>query len=1418
MPNITTPQIITKTALSAGAFVESIGVNTHLAFSNSAYTNVAEVGSALNYLGVDHVRDGLYTTTSATNAFDALAAAGIKFDFAAPPAADWTVDVTKFVSTLTAYETQFPGSIAAIEGPNEVNFYQINFDGTRSIASGAEVQKEIYTAVKAVASLADIPVYNVTIGSTDTSQFAQLGNLSNYTDYANSHAYVMSTTNISAGLDYLLGFAHISAPDKPVVITETGYTTLTSTWYNGVSEMVQAKYTLDTLMEAYNKGVPQTYLYELFDENFGANNAQSHYGLFNADGTPKPVATAIHNLTAILEDHGGTSANASGTLSYGLSGMPTSGHDMVLAKQDGTMDLVLWAEPVLWSQTNQSAIIAPASSVTVTFGEVEGVVKVYDPLAGSMPIATYFNVNQIQLSASDHPVIIEIDPAQVALSHTVTYSAGVLTGETTKYVAGSADLSDTKVYSAAGVLVRDTIVHADNSKDIYLSAIPNQSYVSEHDTYDSAGVLTAQVRTHQDGSLDSTYTLSADGTKTTNTYDSAGVQKSGVVTHTDGSSDTKTYTGGVLTGETVKYAPGSADLSDVKVFNATGALTLETIVHANGSKDVFQSGVANQSYVSGHDTYNSAGVFTAQTRLHADNSLASTYAVTADGTRTTDTYDAMGVLKSDTVAHTDGSSDAKTYTGTVLTSDTLRYASGAYDTKSYTGTVLTGETVRYAPDSVDRYDIKAFNTSGVLTSDTVVHGDGSQDLYLSAISGRTYVSDHITYSSTGILTAETRLHADNSLAYTYTLAADGTKTANSCDASGNLTSNVVTYADGSSDSKTYAGGVLTGETVRYASGAYDSKTYTGAVLTGEAVKYVPGSADKSDTKVYDSAGVLTSDTVVHMDGSQDLYLSAISGRTYVSEHDTYSSTNILTSQIRLHADNSLAYSYTLAADGTKTSDTYDTSGVLTANVVTLADGTSDSKNYSGSVLIGETLRYASGASDAKTYTGMVLTGETVKYALGSADRYDTKVFNTSGVLTNDTIVHADGSQDLYLSGIVGRSYVAEHDTYSSTGILTAQTRLHADNSLAYNYALASDGTKTADTYDASGVLMSHAVTYVDGSSETKTYAGSVLTGDTVRYASGAYDSKTYTGTILTGEAVKYAPGSADLSDTKVFNTGGILTSDTVVHANGSKDLYLSAIPNQSYVSEHDTYSSSGTMTAQTRLHRDGSLASTYTLASDGTKTTDTYDASSVLKSHLVALADGSSDSKTYTGTVLTGESVKYAAGAADLSDTKVFSTTGALTNETIVHADHSKDVYDWYTGKSYVADHFVYNTAGALQSGDFTNVDSSRTVTAYAAGVTLNSTAGVVDTFNTASAGNDTFNFKVGFGHDVVNGFHASVSHDTLAIDVSEAPDFQHLQLQTVGHDTLITLSSNDSILLKGVAATSLSAQDFHFVHFDLHV
>lgn len=994
------PQFVTKTATSTSSFIDSIGVNTHLAYNASPYANINTVSADLNYLGIHNIRDQLYTTTLATSSFETLAAQGYKFDLTLATGAGGVVDVAGFIANLDIRVSKYAGSIAAIEGPNEVNNWKVTYNGVTSIASGAEIQKQIFAAVNADSLLKDIPVYNVTIGSTDANQFAQLGNLSSATDYANEHAYVMSTTNISNGLDFLIPFSKISAPNSPVVITETGYSTLPSYWYNGVSETVQAKYTLDLLLDAYQKGVAKTFLYELLDEsNLAANSPESHYGLFNADGTPKLAATAIHNLTEILKDNGTSAASATGSLTYALSGTPTTSHDMVLAKSDGRVDLVLWAEPVLWNQNTHSEVQATAAPVTVTFAQTEALVKVYDPLLGSGPIATYANVSSIQVIISDHPIVIEVTPvatpatngAPVNASTTQSYVGGVLASETTIYNGGP-DISDTKTFTG-GVLTRETIVHADNSKDVYIYGVKNQNYVAEHDTFNAAGVMTSMVRTHANGTFAYSFALANDGTKTTDLYDAA----------------------------------------------------------------------------------------------------------------------------------------------------------------------------------------------GIITSDSIVRADGSSDI------------------------------------------------------------------------KLYSNGLLTSETVTNASGPV--------------------------------------------------------------------------------------------------------------------------------------------ASVSMTYTGGMLTSQNSKFATGSADRFEVKTY-VGGNLVRDDIVHADNSEDVYLYGIQGRDYVAGHDFYNSARVLTNSVRTHSDGSLAYIYNVASDGTKTTDTYDSIGRLASDSVVYLDGSSDTKTYVGGMLSGETL----------------------KFAPGSANLSETKVFSAG-VLTSDTIVHADKSKDVFLFGIQNKSYVAEHDVYNAAGVLTSTVRSHADSTLDYTYHLDANGTKTTDTYDAAGVLKTDMVVRADGSAETKTYTGGVLTSDIIKFAPGSANLTESKTYTTAGVLTTDTIVHADKTKDVYDTnVVGKSYVADHFNYDATGKLTMADYTNTDGSHTITAYAAGVTMTSTAGVADKFTSSSFGGDNFVFKANSGNDTITGFHAgnAFNHDTITLDSSIVSDFQHLSMQQVNQDTLITLGAHDTILLKNVAVSALTSADFHFVQHDL--
>src|SRR4029078_13509711 len=123
--------------------------------------------------------------------------------------------------------------------------------------------------------------------------YSQLGNMSGSVDYANAHAYVSTGLNPSNSMAATLSAVMSAAPGKPVVITETGYTTQANTQYLGVDETVQAKSILNTLVDAYKAGVSSTYLYEMFDRDSSASNTDSeaNFGLFNSDGTPKIAAT-----------------------------------------------------------------------------------------------------------------------------------------------------------------------------------------------------------------------------------------------------------------------------------------------------------------------------------------------------------------------------------------------------------------------------------------------------------------------------------------------------------------------------------------------------------------------------------------------------------------------------------------------------------------------------------------------------------------------------------------------------------------------------------------------------------------------------------------------------------------------------------------------------------------------------------------------------------------------------------------------------------------------------------------------------------------------------------------------------------------------------------------------------------------------
>lgn len=319
-------------------------------------------------------------------------------------------DPVTVVKNLHSFLLANPGTISAIEGPNEVNNFPVVYKGLTGTAAAQAYQKALYAAVNADPLLKDIPV----LGFTDYPAH------SSASDWNNTHPYpkkgdqprgtILMNKNAQDAVD----------PGKPFAITEMGYHNAlnadTKGGWEGVDLNTQAKLVLNAYMDAADLGSRATYLYQLLNSPATGSGAdqENQFGLFTATYAPKPAATAIHNLTTILHDDATGAANfQTGRLDYTVTGLPaTSGHSYLTQKADGSLQIVLWAEPDIWDEAADKAISAPASRTTVDFSQVFGTVQVFDPLLGTKPIQTLHDVSTVSLKVVDHPLIVQLsDPA-----------------------------------------------------------------------------------------------------------------------------------------------------------------------------------------------------------------------------------------------------------------------------------------------------------------------------------------------------------------------------------------------------------------------------------------------------------------------------------------------------------------------------------------------------------------------------------------------------------------------------------------------------------------------------------------------------------------------------------------------------------------------------------------------------------------------------------------------------------------------------------------------------------------------------------------------------------------------------------------------------------------------------------------------
>jgi hypothetical protein len=369
-------------AVATSTFIDSIGVNTHIDFIwLAAYANLKTTIDALAYLGVRHLRDDpLNPADVGPNGWwqRVANATRVKFDafMAEGGVAQMRGDLAR------AQQLAGQGLLDFIEGGNEEDDPYAQQHGN-SLEQAAAFQREVYRAGRALG----LPVINMSFGQGWTAandwrgNYDKVGDLSAYADYANAHTYPDGAPLSKIRL--LNRNARLAAPHRPVIMTEFGYDTRTT------DPVAAARHTVAGLLDSYKEGDVKTYVYALFDDDSGK------FGMMNADGTSKPAGTAVHNLIALLRDHGAEVARP-GTLDIALGGAQP-GDDSLLMQGDGVFWLALWNET------------AGTHTVTLSLHNGAGF-SVFDPVTGTGAIQTAGDANSLAVRLGNNPLLIQITP------------------------------------------------------------------------------------------------------------------------------------------------------------------------------------------------------------------------------------------------------------------------------------------------------------------------------------------------------------------------------------------------------------------------------------------------------------------------------------------------------------------------------------------------------------------------------------------------------------------------------------------------------------------------------------------------------------------------------------------------------------------------------------------------------------------------------------------------------------------------------------------------------------------------------------------------------------------------------------------------------------------------------------------------
>lgn len=415
-------------AINASDFLNSIGAVSSVTRRGETLEGTID---ALKYTGLRWLRAGYEDNAPISDFLEVHKQTGVLFSYGLLSGHS---DIQRLLNGSRQLSEK--GALLALEGSNEPNNWSLEYNGEvgghdKSWIPVAKLHRDLYAAAKNDPVLKNYPVWATTEMGAEIDnvglQFLTIPEGVNtlmpegtkYADYANCHNYVShpswpglhdnqtwlsSSPGKDCPVDGLYGNFGLTWRNKfqgysedelltlPKVTTETGYAVNEK---DGVDEEIQARLYLNLYLSQYKRGWKYTAVYLLK----GRANEPEHeaFAFYTLDYKPKQAAHYMHNFTTILADN--KKIDSPEKFDYSIPNQPSTTHDLLLQKSNGRFYLVLWGEKFA------SKI---ADNIKIELGKNYKTVNIYDPTTGTNIVKELKNVSTVDISLTDHPVVLEI--------------------------------------------------------------------------------------------------------------------------------------------------------------------------------------------------------------------------------------------------------------------------------------------------------------------------------------------------------------------------------------------------------------------------------------------------------------------------------------------------------------------------------------------------------------------------------------------------------------------------------------------------------------------------------------------------------------------------------------------------------------------------------------------------------------------------------------------------------------------------------------------------------------------------------------------------------------------------------------------------------------------------------------------------